>query len=74
MRTVPFLILVFVAAPRAWGSQAPGAPVVDPSLALAAPADEGAGAPRDPGASKIPTPTGPSCCPPPSPSPRAAFP
>jgi hypothetical protein len=53
MRTIPFLILVFVAAPRAWGSQAPGAPVVDPSLALAAPADEGAGA-VDPGAVEDP--------------------
>jgi hypothetical protein len=51
MRPICFAILMIVAVPAvpgAWASQTPGAPVVDPSLALSGPADEGAGNP-DPG-------------------------
>lgn len=52
MRPISLAILTAVAVaavPRAWASQAPGAPVVDPSLALASTAAGAADAERDPG-------------------------
>ena len=50
MLKITVAVLMFLAAsgaPRAWASQAPGAPVVDPSLALAGPSDAGVANPDE---------------------------